>query len=149
MVGKSLLLSRHAPPSTTLHHRSPRSTLYALPSTLHPLCETIVISIRSVFLLAVLVTATASASAQEPIQFARTPDISPDGKLVTFSYLGDIWVVEAIGGIARPVTMHKAHRTLPLFQSRWTMDCLFLEPIRQLRCFRCSYLWRKTTPANI
>src|SRR5438270_7973074 len=43
-------------------------------------------------------------SAQEPIQFARTPDISPDGKLVAFSYLGDIWVVEAIGGKARPVT---------------------------------------------
>lgn len=42
----------------------------------------------------------AQAQAQEPIRFARTPDISPDGKLVAFSYLGDIWVVEAIGGVA-------------------------------------------------
>src|SRR5258708_20366625 len=31
------------------------------------------------------------ASGQEPIRFARTPDISPDGKTVAFSYLGDIW----------------------------------------------------------
>ena len=56
---------------------------------------------------------TATVSAQEPIRFARTPDISPDGKLVAFSYLGDIWVVEAIGGVARPVTMHEAHDINP------------------------------------
>src|SRR5271166_6349006 len=62
-----------------------------------------------------------SAKAQEPIRFARTPDISPDGKLVAFSYLGDIWVVETIGGVARPVTMHEAHDTNPVFSpdGRW------------------------------
>jgi tricorn protease len=53
--------------------------------------------------------------AQEPIRFARTPDISPDGKMVAFSYLGDIWVVETIGGVARPVTMHEAHDINPVF----------------------------------
>lgn len=53
--------------------------------------------------------------AQEPIRFARTPDISPDGKQIAFSYLGDIWTVEAIGGIARPVTMHEAHDVNPCF----------------------------------
>jgi tricorn protease len=63
----------------------------------------------AVFLLA------AVARAQEPIHFARTPDISPDGKLVAFSYLGDIWVVETIGGVARPVTMHEAHDIYPVF----------------------------------
>jgi len=52
---------------------------------------------------------------QEPIRFARTPDISPDGKLVVFSYLGDIWSVETIGGVARPVTMHEAHDYAPCF----------------------------------
>ncbi len=56
-----------------------------------------------------------TASAQEPIRFARTPDISPDGKTVAFSYLGDIWTVEAIGGVARPVTMHEAHDVNPAF----------------------------------
>ncbi|VTU01510.1 peptidase s41 : Peptidase S41 OS=Caldithrix abyssi DSM 13497 GN=Calab_3076 PE=4 SV=1: PD40: PD40: PD40: PD40: PD40: PD40: Tricorn_C1: Tricorn_PDZ: Peptidase_S41 [Gemmataceae bacterium] len=58
---------------------------------------------------------TSPASAQEPIKFARTPDISPDGKLIAFSYLGDIWTVEAIGGVARPVTMHEAHDVNPVF----------------------------------
>ncbi|WP_439622991.1 S41 family peptidase [Gemmata sp.] len=59
--------------------------------------------------------ATSPASAQEPIKFARTPDISPDGKVIAFSYLGDVWTVEAIGGVARPVTMHEAHDVNPVF----------------------------------
>ena len=54
-------------------------------------------------------------SAQEPIRFARTPDVSPDGKQIAFSYLGDIWTVEAIGGVARPVTLHEAHDLNPCF----------------------------------
>jgi tricorn protease len=58
---------------------------------------------------------TSAAHGQEPIRFARTPDISPDGKLVAFSYLGDIWVVDAIGGVARPVTMHEKHDIYPAF----------------------------------
>jgi tricorn protease len=63
-----------------------------------------------------LLACLAGASpAQEPIRMARTPDISPDGKLVAFSYLGDIWVVETIGGIARPITVHKAHEISPVF----------------------------------
>src|SRR5437868_550949 len=59
--------------------------------------------------------------AQEPIRFARTPDISPDGRQVAFSYLGDIWTVETIGGVARPVTMHEAHDIYPVFSpdGRW------------------------------
>jgi tricorn protease len=65
--------------------------------------------------LAIWLTTAAQAQAQEPIRFARTPDISPDGKLVAFSYLGDIWVVEAIGGVARPVTMHEKHDIYPVF----------------------------------
>jgi tricorn protease len=67
-------------------------------------------------LAAAVVLAVASVThAQEPIRFARTPDISPDGKLIAFSYLGDIWTVEAIGGVARPVTMHEAHDINPVF----------------------------------
>ena len=50
----------------------------------------------------------AAAVAQEPIRFARTPDISPDGKTVAFSYLGDIWTVPSVGGVARP-----GHRDRP------------------------------------
>jgi tricorn protease len=61
--------------------------------------------------VAVLIT----TAAQEPSRFARTPDLTPDGKLVAFSYLGDIWTVETIGGVARPVTVHEAHDINPVF----------------------------------
>lgn len=63
----------------------------------------------------IILAATSALTAQEPIRFGRTPDISPDGKLVAFSYLGDIWTVETIGGVARPVTMHEAHDINPVF----------------------------------
>jgi tricorn protease len=66
-------------------------------------------------LTALTVVVPARAQAQEPIRFARTPDISPDGKRIAFSYLGDIWVVDAIGGVARPVTMHEKHDINPVF----------------------------------
>src|SRR5947209_13852261 len=61
------------------------------------------------------------AAAQDPIRFARTPDISPDGKLIAFSYLGDIYTVETIGGTARPITSHPAHDINPVFSpdGRW------------------------------
>lgn len=67
------------------------------------------------FAIPALLLLAAPMLAQEPIKFARTPDISPDGKLIAFSYLGDIWTVEAIGGVARPVTMHEAHDYAPVF----------------------------------
>jgi len=70
--------------------------------------------IRTIVALAGLILAF-PAIAQEPIRFARTPDISPDGKQIAFSYLGDIWTVEAIGGVARPVTMHEAHDYNPVY----------------------------------
>src|SRR5256885_3284491 len=55
------------------------------------------------------------SSAQDPIRFARTPDISPDGKTIAFSYLGDIYTVETIGGTARAITSHPAHDINPVF----------------------------------
>jgi tricorn protease len=72
-------------------------------------------------LLAVLVLCVSSAHCQEPIRFARTPDISPDGKMIAFSYLGDIYTVETIGGTARAVTSHPAHDINPVFSpdGRW------------------------------
>lgn len=55
------------------------------------------------------------AFGQESILFPRTPDISPDAKTVVFSYLGDIWTVDATGGNARPLTIHTAHDFQPAF----------------------------------
>src|SRR5436305_6439214 len=71
----------------------------------HPAAATLVLA----FLL------VSSARSQEPIRFGRTPDISPDGRLVAFSYLGDIWVVESIGGVARPDMLNEAHAYCPVF----------------------------------
>src|SRR5260370_1192366 len=72
-------------------------------------------------LLAIQAGYVRADSDQEPIRFARTPDISPDGEKVAFSYLGDIWIVDRIGGIARPVTLHEAHDFDPVFSpdGRW------------------------------
>jgi tricorn protease len=71
--------------------------------------------VRSALILGVALLFPAAATAQEPIRFARTPDISPDGKTVAFSYLGDVWTVPSVGGVARPVTMHEAHDLNPVF----------------------------------
>ncbi|MDW8243855.1 MAG: S41 family peptidase [Thermogemmata sp.] len=75
----------------------------------------------AVWVVGLLGWATPLAAGQEPIRFARTPDISPDGGQIAFSYLGDIWVVPSIGGVARPVTMHEAHDINPAFSpdGRW------------------------------
>src|SRR3954463_10454286 len=73
---------------------------------------------RSAFTaLAVLLFTVSIASAQgrEPIRFARTPDISPDGKQVVFSYLGDLWTVDTAGGVARHLTMHEKHDFSPVY----------------------------------
>jgi tricorn protease len=72
--------------------------------------------IRRAFVAAVVMfVCAAAARAQEPIRCARTPDISPDGRHVVFSYLGDIWIVESIGGVARPLTRHESDNTGPVF----------------------------------
>src|SRR5260370_2323547 len=77
--------------------------------------------LRTATALLALALGATMASAQEPIRFARTPDISPDGKLVAFSCLGDIYTVETIGGTARAVTSHPAHDINPVFSpdGRW------------------------------
>jgi tricorn protease len=69
-------------------------------------------TLLTILLLALL---AGQSRAQDPIRLGRTPDISPDGKLVAFSYLGDIWTVETIGGTARAITTHPAHDISPVF----------------------------------
>ena len=62
-----------------------------------------------------ILLAGTTLNAQEPIRFARTPDISPDGRTVAFSYLGDLWLVDVNGGGARHLTMHEKHDFNPIF----------------------------------
>ncbi|MER3415228.1 MAG: MdsD protein [Gemmataceae bacterium] len=66
-------------------------------------------------MLGILLVSCAIGLAQETVRFARSPDISPDGKLVAFSYMSDIWIVDSVGGVARPLTSHPAHDIGPVF----------------------------------
>ena len=70
---------------------------------------------RIVVTFVLLLLGLSPLGAQEPIRFARTPAISPDGKLVAFSYLGDIWTVSVKGGVAHHLTMHEKHDYTPIF----------------------------------
>jgi Tol biopolymer transport system component/C-terminal processing protease CtpA/Prc len=48
----------------------------------------------------------------------RYPAISPDGKLIVFTYRGDLWLVPSSGGEATPLTFHEAHDFMPV----WSHD---------------------------
>jgi tricorn protease len=65
--------------------------------------------------IATLLVVTIPIHAQEPIRFARSPALSPDGKTVAFSYLGDLWTVDAKGGVATQLTRHEKHDYNPVF----------------------------------
>ena len=56
------------------------------------------------FSLWTFVIATAGARAAQPVQLASTPTVSPDGKLLAFSWARNIWVVPSKGGTARQLT---------------------------------------------
>ncbi len=74
-----------------------------------------------VFLLAPLPAPAQEVPAPRPIRFARHPSLSPDGRQIAFSYLGDLWTVDSAGGTAARVTIHEAHDQLPAFSpdGRW------------------------------
>ncbi len=67
------------------------------------------------FVAAVLLLAATAVHAQEPIRFARSPALSPDAKTVAFSYLGDLWTVDAKGGVAQQLTRHEKHDFNPVY----------------------------------
>jgi Tol biopolymer transport system component len=43
------------------------------------------------------------------------PDISPDGKMIVFNLLGDIYAIDSKGGEARPVLTGQAFETAPVY----------------------------------
>lgn len=59
-----------------------------------------------------------SAAAKKQLIGARYPVISPDGKQVVFSYMGDIWLVSSKGGKAVRLTDHVAYDREPI----WSPD---------------------------
>ncbi|MCI0685506.1 MAG: S41 family peptidase [Gemmataceae bacterium] len=64
---------------------------------------------------ALVLVSLAAPAAAEQVRLGRTPDIAPDGRTIAFSYLGDIWLVDAAGGTARHLTMHERHEINPIF----------------------------------
>jgi len=61
---------------------------------------------------------TMAVHAQDNALWLRYPAISPDGKTIAFGYKGDIYRVDANGGVAVPVTIHEAHDMMPV----WSHD---------------------------
>ncbi|MFN4180177.1 MAG: hypothetical protein ACK4I8_07665, partial [Armatimonadota bacterium] len=63
----------------------------------------------------IVLTVAALAEGLEPAKFLRHPALSPDGKQVAFSYMGDIWVAPIEGRTAIRLTVHPAHDIRPRF----------------------------------
>ncbi len=69
----------------------------------------------------VLASSITSSSAQipppnpKPVSGARHPALSPDGKRLAFVYRGDIWLANATGGRAVPLTSHVELDAYPVF----------------------------------
>ena len=68
------------------------------------------------FLCSLMLLAFSNLQAQ-PL-WLRYPSISPDGNTIAFGYKGDIYLVDAKGGAARPLTIHEAHDMMPV----WSHD---------------------------
>ncbi len=64
------------------------------------------------------VTVSSAGSADKQLIGARFPAISPDGSLIAFSYMGDLWVVSSQGGKATRLTDHVAYDGEPV----WSPD---------------------------
>lgn len=69
---------------------------------------------RLLFLISVLLTASALAASAEEALWLRDPVISPDGEQITFTYRGDLFRVPAAGGVAVPLTSSGAHDSRPV-----------------------------------
>src|SRR5581483_2831937 len=56
--------------------------------------------------------------ADKPIRGMSYPALSPDGKRLCFTYLGDLWTVSSSGGVASRLTVHEALDAFP----HWSPD---------------------------
>src|SRR6266852_760499 len=72
-------------------------------------------------LLPLLLGGIAGRAAAESVKRTRYPAISPDGRTVCFSYLGDLWTVPTEGGRAARITVHPARDIQPRYSpdGRW------------------------------
>ena len=74
-------------------------------------------SLAGILLLLVIAAIPSSAPCEE-ILGAGDPALSPDGKTIAFTYMGDIWSCPARGGDASRLTVHEAYDHSPV----WSPD---------------------------
>ncbi len=87
--------------------------------------------------------------AQTEALWLRYPAISPDGKTIAFSYMGDLYKVAAEGGVATPLTVHQAHDFMPVWShdgrqiafasDRYGNFDVFVMPATGGQAFRLTY----------
>ncbi len=70
---------------------------------------------KHLFLTLSAVLLTLTAAAQETPGWIRKNAIDPDGKMVAFSYKGDIYTVPVTGGQARRLTSNAAYESDPVW----------------------------------
>ena len=58
------------------------------------------------------------AFAQQEVRWLRNPAISPDGKTIVFGYMGNLYKVSSVGGVATPLTVGDDYCTNPV----WSHD---------------------------
>lgn len=73
---------------------------------------------RKILLLGSMLLLLSTVFSQSSPLWVRYPSISPDGKTIVFGYKGDIYRVDAKGGVAIPLTIHEAHDMMPV----WSHD---------------------------
>jgi len=73
---------------------------------------------RNVLFLLFSILLIQQSHAQRNPLWLRYPAISPDGKKIAFGYKGDIYIVDAVGGIATPLTISDAQDMMPI----WSHD---------------------------
>ena len=73
---------------------------------------------KKIFSTVILCIVTGFLQAQSTPLWLRYSAISPDGNTIAFGYKGDIYLVDAKGGVARPLTIHEAHDMMPV----WSHD---------------------------
>ncbi|MEM7227582.1 MAG: S41 family peptidase [Planctomycetota bacterium] len=77
------------------------------------------------FIVALIATSACSATtfAQDDVSsnWFRNPAISPDGKTIAFVHAGDIYLVDADGGRAAPLTIHEAFDSNPVWSADGSM----------------------------
>ncbi len=68
-----------------------------------------------------IILLSSNTFAQDRLIGARFPAISPDGSMIAFSYIGDLWTVSADGGKASKLTNNSAYEREPVWSpdGRW------------------------------